>query len=73
MTIHRDGYKTIIIVFLFVVALLLGLNHIFPEQTWFHYTLYALGLWFFLMIVRFFRSPSRDTNTGKNHILAPAD
>ncbi|MEI6888130.1 MAG: phosphatidylserine decarboxylase family protein [Bacteroidales bacterium] len=73
MTIHREGYKTITIVFLFVVTVLLGFNHIFPDQTWFHYFLYTLGLWFFLMIVRFFRSPVRDTNTGRNRILAPAD
>jgi len=73
MTIHREGYKTIIIVFLFVVAVLLALNHVFPHQTVFHYFLYILGLWFFLMIVRFFRSPSRDTNKGEKVILAPAD
>jgi len=73
MTIHREGYKTIIIVFLFVVAVILGVNHIFPDQTWFHYFLYALGLWFFLMIIRFFRSPSRDTKGGANLILSPAD
>ncbi len=73
MTIHREGYKTIIIVFLFVVAVLLGLNHIFPAQTWVHYFLYILGLWFFLMIVRFFRSPGREAKTGKNIILSPAD
>lgn len=73
MTIHREGYKTIIIVFLFVAAVLLAFNHIFPLQTWFHYLLYGLGLWFFLMIVWFFRSPARTTNKGKNVILCPAD
>jgi len=73
MTIHREGYKTIIIVFLFVTAVMLGFNHIFPEQTWFHYCLYALGLWFFLMIIRFFRSPKRKAEGGGNIILCPAD
>ncbi|MFH1296616.1 MAG: phosphatidylserine decarboxylase family protein [Bacteroidota bacterium] len=73
MTIHREGYKTIFIVFLFVAVVLLTLNHIFPEQTWFHYFLYALGLWFFLMIVRFFRSPKREVNRGKKVIISPAD
>ena len=73
MTIHREGYKTIIIVFLFVVAVLLGVNHVFPVQSGFHYFLYILGLWFFLMIMRFFRSPKRDTNEGKNLIISPAD
>ena len=73
MTIHREGYKTIIIVFLFIVAVLLALNHVFTQQTPVHYVLYILGLWFFLMIVRFFRSPDRDTNKGEKLILAPAD
>lgn len=73
MTIHREGYKTILIAFLFVTAVLLGFNHIFPEQSWYHYVIYAMGLWFFLMIVRFFRSPKRDTNSGENIILCPAD
>jgi len=73
MNIHREGYKTIIIVFLFEAAVLLAFNHIFPDQTWFHYTLYILGLWFFTMIIRFFRVPKRVTNSGENVILCPAD
>jgi len=73
MRIHREGYQTIIIVFLFVAATLLTFNHIFPDQTWFHLTLYALGLWFFIMIVRFFRSPVRNLNGGENIISCPAD
>ena len=74
MTIHREGYKTIFIVILFVAVVLLLLNHLFDEQTWFHYFLYLLGLWFILMIVRFFRSPKRDVDKhGEDLILAPAD
>jgi phosphatidylserine decarboxylase len=73
MTIHREGYKTIIIAFLFVAALLLGLNDVWVNQTWFHYSTYVLGLWFFIMIVRFFRSPKREANGGSKVILCPAD
>jgi phosphatidylserine decarboxylase len=73
MSIHREGYKSIIIAFLFVTAVILGFNHIFQTQTWVHYCLYVLGLWFFLMIVRFFRSPLRETNRGEHVILSPAD
>jgi len=73
MTIHREGYKTIIIVFLFVTAVLLALNDILVSQTWFHYSMYVLGLWFFIMIVRFFRSPKREANQGEKVILCPAD
>jgi len=73
MTIHREGYKTIIIAFLFVAALLLALDDLLPGVNWFDYVSYAVGLWFFIMIVRFFRSPERATNGGDRVIVAPAD
>jgi len=73
MTIHREGYTTIFIAFLFVAVVLLTFNHIFPEQTWFHVILYAGGLWFFIMIVRFFLSPLRALNGGEDIITCPAD
>lgn len=73
MRIHKEGFYTIVIVFLFVAVVLLTVNHIFGKQTWFHVVLYTAGLWFFLMIVRFFRSPLREIKGGENIILAPAD
>jgi len=73
MTIHREGYTTIFIAFLFVAVVLLTFNHIFQGQTWFHIGLYAAGLWFFIMIVRFFRTPERTLNGGDNIISCPAD
>jgi phosphatidylserine decarboxylase len=73
MTIHREGYTTIFIAFLFVAVVLLTFNHIFPVQTWFHVILYGVGLWFFIMIVRFFRAPLRALNGGEDIITCPAD
>lgn len=73
MKIHREGYTTIFIAFLFVAVVLLTFNHIFPGQSWFHLAFYALGLWFFIMIVRFFRYPTRSLNGGSNIISCPAD
>ena len=73
MTIHREGYTTIFIALLFVAVVLLTFNHIFPQQTWFHIILYLVGLWFFIMIVRFFRDTARTLNGGENIISCPAD
>jgi phosphatidylserine decarboxylase len=73
MTIHKEGYKTILIAFLLVVSVVLGFNHIFPEQIWVHWVLYGLGLWFFIMIVRFFRCPTREAVKDSKTILCPAD
>ena len=73
MTIHREGYTAIFIAFLFVAVVLLTFNHIFPQQTWFHIILYTVGLWFFIMIIRFFRAPDRALNGGEDVISCPAD
>jgi len=73
MKIHREGTKTIAITLLFVTVVLLIFNHILPEQSWPHLLLYLAGLWFILMIVRFFRSPEREAKAGEKTILSPAD
>lgn len=64
---------TILATFLFVATVLLVLNHITDHQTWFHLFMYALGLWFFIMIVRFFRLPKREPNKAEHVVLSPAD
>ena len=73
MKIHREGYQTIIIALLFVATVLLTFNHIFPGQSFFHLVFYVAGFWFFIMIVRFFRSPERKLLAGNNIITCPAD
>jgi len=73
MTIHREGYTTIFIAFLFVAVIFLTFNHIFPTQTWFHVGLYTVGVWFFIMIIRFFRAPLRNLTGGEDIISCPAD
>jgi len=73
MRIHKEGHMTILATFLFVATVLLVLNHITPHQTWFHMFMYAVGLVFFLWIVRFFRSPLREANKAEHVVLCPAD
>ena len=73
MRIHREGNKTIIIALLFVATVLLTFNHIFPGQSFFHLAFYAIGLWLFIMIVRFFRAPERELFGGDDVITSPAD
>ena len=73
MTIHKEGYPSIIIT-LIVAAVINSITHFFFNQ-------YALVLWFgyalsaFLLIVilQFFRSPKRTVIINENNIIAPAD
>lgn len=73
MRIHKEGYKTIFIVFLFVAVVFLAFNHIFPVQSCFHLVLYIAGIWFFFQIMWFFRSPVRFLKGGPGLVMSPAD
>lgn len=73
MKIHREGYVTILFIFLLLVVVLVLLNIIFPKQTIIHPLLYLMALAFFLFIVRFFRDPQRQVNIDDSKIISPAD
>ncbi len=74
MNIHKEGYRTIII-----VAVLLGLintsffyyfSAIMPLITW---LIIIASILLFLFIVSFFRSPKRDFTISHPQIICPAD
>ncbi len=73
MRIHKEGYPTILVTFLFFAALTLIINWIFPCQTIFHVLFYGLLVGFQLFFIRFFRVPNRKIEIHSNHIIAPAD
>jgi len=73
MKIHKEG-RTIILFSLALVALISGaVIFFFPEQTAWHIALYALLLIEFLLIVRFFRVPKRQTALMPNKVLSVCD
>jgi len=74
MKIHKEGYKTII-----VVAVVLGiintsffyyLSDIMPLTTW---LIIFASVILFLFIVSFFRSPNRELTISHPQIICPAD
>jgi phosphatidylserine decarboxylase len=74
MTIHKEGYTTLAItaVFLFV------LNFVFDYYLAERYPLLETLLWiasavFFLLILQFFRHPSRKLSRDDRYIISPAD
>ena len=73
MTIHKEGYKPIFIVFILFCCIAAIINIIFPQQTYIHYFLYLCGLVTFFCVVRFFRDPSRNTIINENNIISSAD
>jgi len=72
MTLHREGFKII----LFSTLTLGGLNfglHDWIGDNWITTTVLVLSLVFYVLIIQFFRNPSRFTPIDENHVIAPAD
>ncbi len=74
MKIHKEGYRTIV-----VVAVLLGLintsffyylSEVMPIASW---IILIASIILFLFIVSFFRSPHRDLTIHDSQIICPAD
>lgn len=73
MRIHKEGYSTIVIIFLVLAAAIFSVNYFNPNQTLFHYFLYVIALVFFSFIIRFFRDPERPVKPNDSVLLCPAD
>ncbi len=74
MTIHKEGYASLIITVLFLVALNIAADHFLNQQ----YQSIQIGViifsgLFFLTILQFFRHPSRKIVRNDKVILCPAD
>ena len=73
MTLHREGKPTIIIT-LITLFLLNGVAWRFAGPSWPFYVLLALSLVLLIIVLQFFRYPSRTSpNVPENFVLAPAD
>jgi phosphatidylserine decarboxylase len=74
MTIHKEGYKTILIIggSIFIL-IMLSLQYINPSLPIVHNFLSIVLVAFWLFIVSFFRIPNRDFTCDENAIVSPAD
>jgi phosphatidylserine decarboxylase len=72
MLFHREGHKII-----FFTMLILGivnfLSYQFIGDNWISKTILSVSLVFFILILQFFRNPSRKTIINDSHVIAPAD
>jgi len=74
MTIHREGYKSILIsAILFAVINLVSFYFISFSLAWLSWLIFVITLGLVLFIISFFRIPSRKLTQGGNLVVAPAD
>lgn len=72
MILHREGYKIILVSTLILGGLNFGLYE-WLGDSWISQSVLLLSLILYVLIIQFFRNPSRQTPVHENHIIAPAD
>ena len=74
MTIHKEGYKSILITaVLFAVINLASFYFISFTLPWLSWVIFILTLGLLLFIMSFFRIPNRQLTVNANSIVCPAD
>ena len=74
MTIHKEGYKSILIsAILFAGINLLSFYFISFHLAWLSWVIFFLTLGLLLFIISFFRVPRRQLMLGSNLVVCPAD
>ncbi len=73
MTIHKEGYPSIVITVV-IVAIINAITHYsFHDYAIVLWLGYSLSAFLLIIILQFFRSPSRTVIINDNNIIAPAD
>src|SRR2546430_10887774 len=74
MTIHKEGFKTILIAgLLFLIVNLLSFRVISDRYPVMAIIIFIFTLLIFLFLISFFRVPKRELVKGENFVIAPAD
>lgn len=73
MTIHREGYRTIVLTIVLVGIIDFLTWYFLSDLMLIKAFIYTLSLVFLLIILQFFRSPQRNIAINDENIIAPAD
>ena len=73
MTLHKEGYKVIPYAALLLALPPVILNLFFCEQSWVHYTMYAIAFTSLILVIRFFRHPKRNPVNDADAVVCSSD
>jgi phosphatidylserine decarboxylase len=74
MTIHKEGFKSILIsVIVFAAINLASFYYISYDYPWLSWLIFLLSIIMLLFIISFFRVPRRELMAGENLVICPAD
>ncbi|MDI1235509.1 MAG: phosphatidylserine decarboxylase family protein [bacterium] len=73
MLFHREGYKIILVTLLILAGINIASHALIGEESLITKIILIISLVFFILILQFFRNPSRHTVINENQVIAPAD
>ncbi|MEI8136515.1 MAG: phosphatidylserine decarboxylase family protein [Bacteroidota bacterium] len=73
MKFHKEGYVSLLLVLVFSAIIIFIAHFFFPASAIAHWFAYILSAFLTLVIVQFFRHPTRQHTKGDKLIIAPAD
>jgi len=74
MTVHREGYRTILIVGVLLTLInVVACKFLCADYCWISTSLIAISIVFWLFIVSFFRIPNRKLTIDENAVVSPCD
>ena len=73
MTIHKEGYTTIAITILLIFLINAVVDYRYYDMTWLRWFIYIFSAALFIIVLQFFRNPSRSFSAGEDMVICPAD
>jgi len=73
MTIHREGYRLIMVVILVLLLVNTFAFQFFSKSVELRIAIFIVSLIAFIIVLQFFRHPMRKIITNPSHVLSPAD
>lgn len=73
MTIHKEGYKILLVLLVILTGINLVVYSYAPANAIFQYAFFTFSVLFYFLILQFFRNPRRRISLNERHVIAPAD
>jgi phosphatidylserine decarboxylase len=73
MTIHKEGYKILLVLLVILTGINLVLYYYMPNNAIFQNAFLTFSVLFYFLILQFFRNPRRNISLNERHVIAPAD
>ncbi len=73
MKFHKEGIPTLLVAIIFSAILIITSRLLLSPYPIAHYFSYLLSAFLLIVVIQFFRHPTREHTLGENQIIAPAD